>query len=94
MNTRFNVFASYNILQYLCDFIHVLKMPKKSQIIEYSSDILALIELLKLAEIYWDLCMHITNPESPPNFNSDVKEIINMISGEDLISSASTHLPN
>jgi hypothetical protein len=24
MNTRFTVFASYNILQYLCDFIHVL----------------------------------------------------------------------
>jgi hypothetical protein len=29
--------------------------------------------------------MHITNPESPPNFNSDVKEIINMISGARLI---------
>jgi hypothetical protein len=24
MNSRFKVFASYNILQYLCDFIHVL----------------------------------------------------------------------
>jgi hypothetical protein len=24
MNTRFKVFASYNILQYMCDFIHVL----------------------------------------------------------------------
>ena len=24
MNIRFKVFASYNILQYLCDFIHVL----------------------------------------------------------------------
>jgi hypothetical protein len=24
MNTRFKVFASYNILQCLCDFIHVL----------------------------------------------------------------------
>jgi hypothetical protein len=24
MNTRFKVFASYNILQNLCDFIHVL----------------------------------------------------------------------
>jgi hypothetical protein len=24
MNTRFKVFTSYNILQYLCDFIHVL----------------------------------------------------------------------
>jgi hypothetical protein len=43
MNTRLKVFASYNILQYLCDFIHVLnicnylKMPKKSQINEYSN---------------------------------------------------------
>ena len=42
MNTRFRVFASYNILQYLCDFIHVLifvtvsKCRKKSQINEYS----------------------------------------------------------
>ena len=43
MNTRFKVFASYNILQYLCDFIHVtsyicnsLKMPKKTQMNEYS----------------------------------------------------------
>ena len=24
MNTRFNVFASYNIFQYVCGFIHVL----------------------------------------------------------------------
>ena len=24
MNTRFKVFASHNILQYLCDFIHVI----------------------------------------------------------------------
>ena len=24
MNTRFKVFASYNILQYPCDFFHVL----------------------------------------------------------------------
>ena len=24
MNTRFKVFASYNILRYLCDFIHFL----------------------------------------------------------------------
>ena len=44
MNTLFKVFASYNILQYLCDFIHVLyicnclKMPKKSQINEYSNE--------------------------------------------------------
>jgi hypothetical protein len=43
MNIRFKVFASYNILQCLCDFIHVLKyicnclkMSKKSQINEYS----------------------------------------------------------
>ena len=42
MNTRFKIFASYNILQYLCDFIHVLifvsvsKCWKKSQINEYS----------------------------------------------------------
>ena len=33
MNIRFKVFASYNILQYLCN---CLKMPKKSQISEYS----------------------------------------------------------
>ena len=42
MNTRAKVFASYNILQYLCDFYpcsyscNCLKMPKKSQINEYS----------------------------------------------------------
>jgi len=43
MNTRFKVFASYNILQYLCDLIYpcsyicnCLKMPKKSQINEHS----------------------------------------------------------
>ena len=41
MNTCFKVFASYNILQYMCDFIHVLlfvivsKCRKKSQINEY-----------------------------------------------------------
>jgi hypothetical protein len=42
MNTRFKVFASYNILQYLCDFIHVLifitvskcqKSPKSTNIV-------------------------------------------------------------
>jgi hypothetical protein len=42
MNTRFKVFASYNILQYLCDFIHVLifvtvskcqKSPKLTNIV-------------------------------------------------------------
>ena len=42
MNIRFKVFASYNILQYLCDFIHVLifvtvsKCRKKPQINEDS----------------------------------------------------------
>ena len=42
MNTRFKVFASYNILQYVFDFYpcsyirNCLKMPKKSQINEYS----------------------------------------------------------
>ena len=45
MNTRFKVFASYNILQYLYDFIRVLvfvivsKCQKKSQINEYSDHI-------------------------------------------------------
>ena len=42
MNTRFKVFASYNILQYSCDFIHVLifvtvskcqKSPKLTNIV-------------------------------------------------------------
>jgi hypothetical protein len=42
MNTRFKVFASYNILQYMCDFIHVLifvtvskcrKSPKLTNIV-------------------------------------------------------------
>jgi hypothetical protein len=42
MNTRFKVVASYNILQYLCDFIHVLisvtiskcrKSPKLTNIV-------------------------------------------------------------
>jgi hypothetical protein len=42
MNTHFKIFASYNILQYMCDFIHVLifvtvsKFRKKSHINEYS----------------------------------------------------------
>jgi hypothetical protein len=45
MNTRFKVIASYNILQYLCDFIHVLIFvivskcqKKKSQLNEYSDE--------------------------------------------------------
>ena len=42
MNARFKVFASYNILQYLCDFVHVLifvnvskcqKSPKLTKIV-------------------------------------------------------------
>jgi hypothetical protein len=42
MNTRFKIFASYNILQHLCDFIHVLifvivskcqKIPKLTNIV-------------------------------------------------------------
>ena len=42
MNTRFKVFAAYNILQYVCDFIHVLifvtiskcwKSPKLTNIV-------------------------------------------------------------
>jgi hypothetical protein len=42
MNTRFKVFASYNILQYVCDFIHALifvtvskcrKSPKLTNIV-------------------------------------------------------------
>jgi hypothetical protein len=42
MNTRFKVFASVNVLQYLCDFIHVLifvtvskcrKFPKLTNIV-------------------------------------------------------------
>jgi hypothetical protein len=44
MNTRFKVFASYNILQYLCDFYpcsyicNCLKMPKKSQLTNIVSE--------------------------------------------------------
>ena len=42
MNTRFRVFASYNILQYLRDFVHVLifatvsKCRKSPKFNEYS----------------------------------------------------------
>ena len=48
MNTRFKVFASYNIFQYLCDFIHVLifvivpkcrKSPKLTNIVIIGNDI-------------------------------------------------------
>ena len=31
MNTHFKVYASYNIFQYLCDFIHVLKFVTVSK---------------------------------------------------------------
>jgi hypothetical protein len=31
MNTYFKVFASYNILQYMCDFIHVLTFETVSK---------------------------------------------------------------
>jgi hypothetical protein len=46
MNTRFKVFASYNIFQYMCDFIHVLifvtiskcrKSPKLMNIVIHSN---------------------------------------------------------
>ena len=53
MNTRFNVLASYNILQYLRDLIHVLifisisKCQKKSQINEYSDTSWKLSIILK-----------------------------------------------
>ena len=53
MNTPFKVLASYNILQYMCAFIHVLisitvsKMPKKSQINEYSDFMFLMDEIVK-----------------------------------------------
>ena len=46
MNTRFKVFASHDILQYLCDFIHVLifvivskcqKSPKLTNIVMHDA---------------------------------------------------------
>ena len=49
MNTRFKVFASYNILQHLCDFIHVLifvtvskcrKCPRLANIVIYALHII------------------------------------------------------
>jgi hypothetical protein len=56
MNTRFKVFASYNILQYMCDFIHVLifvtvsKCRKSPKFREYSDliipDILQQVRIL------------------------------------------------
>jgi hypothetical protein len=50
MNTRFKVFASYNILQYLCAFIHVLifvtvskcrKSPKLTNIVIWSEALIS-----------------------------------------------------
>jgi hypothetical protein len=37
MNTRFKVFASYNILQYLCDFIHVLIFVKGASTVKWTA---------------------------------------------------------
>jgi hypothetical protein len=51
MNIRFKVFASYNILQYPCDFIDVLifvtvsKCRKNSQINEYSDTIFSVVRV-------------------------------------------------
>ena len=51
MNTRFKVFTSYNILQYMCDFIHVpifvtiskcQKGPKLTNIVIFPDDMLML----------------------------------------------------
>jgi hypothetical protein len=57
MNTRFKAFVSYIILQYLCDFIHVLifvtaskcqKSPKLTNIVIFQVfDVLATIENTK-----------------------------------------------
>ena len=50
------VYASYNILQYLCDFIHVLifcnclKMPKKSQINESSDKVTKVFPIVLTVE--------------------------------------------
>jgi hypothetical protein len=67
MNTRFKVFASYNILLYLCDFIHDLifvfvakcrKSPKLSNI--YSDDLFVIITtryFMKTHIRYFAVCM-------------------------------------
>ena len=59
MNTRFKVFVSYNILRYMwfypCSYIcNCLKMPKKSQINEYSdtSSSSSMITLLHLGHAH------------------------------------------
>jgi hypothetical protein len=64
MNIGFRVFASYNILQYLCDFIHVLifvivsKCRKKSQINEYSDNEEEISWQLKKTIGYWPVQIH------------------------------------
>ena len=61
--TYFKVFASYNLLQYLCDFIYVLifvivsKMPKKSQVNEYSDDHHKFMKLSKTCKAYFPTCL-------------------------------------
>ena len=72
MNTHFKVFASYNILQYLCDFIHVLifvtvlkcrKSPKLTNIVINARDIVEQIFQSRnqepLANNHNDLFMHL-----------------------------------
>ena len=61
MNTHFKVFASYNIIQYMCDFIHALiyicyclKMPKKSQINKYSDSLVMNIVIFNFKNWSWD----------------------------------------
>ena len=60
MNTHFKVFASYNILQYLCDFIHVLifvtvskyqKSPKLTNIVI----IMRLVEKPMIVQVHFIL---------------------------------------
>ena len=55
MNTRFKVFASDNILQYLCDFIHVLifvlvskcrKSPKLTNIVILLQSLSTLVDIV------------------------------------------------
>jgi serine/threonine protein kinase len=68
MNTNFLLFASYNILQYLCDFIHVLifvtvskcrKSPKLTNIVIF----IAVFDVVVLRPILQD----------PPVIHRDVK---------------------
>jgi hypothetical protein len=55
MNTGFKVFASYNILQYLCDFIHVLKfvIVSKCRKSPKLTDIVIDLNVLKLTTNCW-----------------------------------------